>query len=172
MSVHPAQVAEIARRFPVITSPAGGHGEMANDSMCLRVRPFFRLDQRISDAICDVTKLRGTVEPSGSLAACPTTARSLKTHVATNSEATQGISCSSAICENDLLGLIYQEFHHPLIRLRRSRKRLLVLLAKAAAFFSVSAQTFRYHHLRRAPLMQARPTSRLAEAMRKTMGRR
>jgi hypothetical protein len=29
------------------------------------VRPFFRLDQRISDAIRDVTKLRGTVEPAG-----------------------------------------------------------------------------------------------------------
>ena len=66
MFVHPAQVAEIARRFPeVIKARLIVSGEMANDSMSLRVETRFSpagLDQRISDAIRDVTKLRGTVE--------------------------------------------------------------------------------------------------------------
>ena len=66
MFVHPAQVAEIARRFPeVIKARLVVSGEMANDSMCLRVETRSTtagLDQRISDAIRDVTKLRGTVE--------------------------------------------------------------------------------------------------------------
>lgn len=66
MFVHPAQVAEIARRFPeVIKARLVVSGEMANDSMCLRVETRSSpagLDQRISDAIRDVTKLRGTVE--------------------------------------------------------------------------------------------------------------
>ena len=66
MFVHPAQVAEIARRFPeVIKARLVVSGEMANDSMSLRVETRSSpagLDQRISDAIRDVTKLRGTVE--------------------------------------------------------------------------------------------------------------
>jgi len=66
MFVHPAQVAEIARRFPeVIKARLVVSGEMANDSMSLRVETRSSpdgLDQRISDAIRDVTKLRGKVE--------------------------------------------------------------------------------------------------------------
>ena len=66
MFVHPAQVAEIARRFPeVIKARLVVSGEMANDNMCLRVETRSLpagLDQRIGDAIRDVTKLRGTVE--------------------------------------------------------------------------------------------------------------
>ncbi|CDS53452.1 Phenylacetate-coenzyme A ligase [Polaromonas sp. CG9_12] len=66
MFVHPAQVAEIARRFPeVIKARLVVSGEMANDSMSLRVETRSTpagLDQRIGDAIRDVTKLRGKVE--------------------------------------------------------------------------------------------------------------
>lgn len=66
MFVHPAQVAEIARRFPeVIKARLVVSGEMANDSMTLRVEALSSpagLDQRISDAIRDVTKLRGKVD--------------------------------------------------------------------------------------------------------------
>ncbi|WP_426148572.1 phenylacetate--CoA ligase family protein [Polaromonas sp. DSR2-3-2] len=66
MFVHPAQVAEIARRFPeVIKARLVVSGEMANDSMALQVETTSSpsgLDQRISDAIRDVTKLRGTVQ--------------------------------------------------------------------------------------------------------------
>jgi phenylacetate-CoA ligase len=66
MFVHPAQVAEIARRFPeVIKARLVVSGEMANDSMALQVETRSSpagLDQRISDAIRDVTKLRGAVQ--------------------------------------------------------------------------------------------------------------
>jgi len=66
MFVHPAQVAEIARRFPeIIKARLVVNGEMANDSMTLRVETSSSpagLDQRISDVIRDVTKLRGTVQ--------------------------------------------------------------------------------------------------------------
>ena len=66
MFVHPAQVAEIARRFPeVIKARLVVSGEMANDSMALQVETTSSpegLGQRISDMIRDVTKLRGTVE--------------------------------------------------------------------------------------------------------------
>ena len=66
MFVHPAQVAEIARRFPeVIRARLVVSGEMANDSMSLQVETLSApagLDQRISDVIRDVTKLRGKVE--------------------------------------------------------------------------------------------------------------
>ncbi|MBH1958238.1 MAG: AMP-binding protein [Burkholderiales bacterium] len=66
MFVHPAQVAEIARRFPeVIKARLVVSGEMANDSMALRVETTESpagLEQRIGDAIRDVTKLRGRVE--------------------------------------------------------------------------------------------------------------
>ncbi|HEY3047495.1 MAG TPA: AMP-binding protein [Polaromonas sp.] len=73
MFVHPGQVASIARRFPeVLRARLVVTGEMANDSMTLKVEatgaaPGF--EQKISEAIRDVTKLRGTVEllPPGSL---------------------------------------------------------------------------------------------------------
>ncbi|MES2910411.1 MAG: AMP-binding protein [Pseudomonadota bacterium] len=66
MFVHPGQVADIARRFPeVLKARLVVSGEMANDSMTFRVESASAtagLDQRISEAIRDVTKLRGTVE--------------------------------------------------------------------------------------------------------------
>ena len=66
MFVHPGQVADIARRFPeVIKARLIVSGEMANDSMTFQVEAASSdsgLDQRISAAIRDVTKLRGTVE--------------------------------------------------------------------------------------------------------------
>ena len=66
MFVHPAQVADIARRFPeVLKARLVVSGEMANDSMTLKVETSSRpsgLDQRIGEAIRDVTKLRGDVE--------------------------------------------------------------------------------------------------------------
>ena len=66
MFVHPAQIAEIARRFPeVIKARLVITGEMANDSMALQVETTASpagLDERISDVIRDVTKLRGKVE--------------------------------------------------------------------------------------------------------------
>ncbi len=66
MFVHPGQVATIARRFPeVIKARLVVSGEMANDSMTFRVEATSAhagLDQRIGEAIRDVTKLRGTVE--------------------------------------------------------------------------------------------------------------
>ena len=66
MFVHPAQMAEIARRFPeIIKARLVVSGEMANDSMALQVETASTpagLDQRISDMIRDVTKLRGKVE--------------------------------------------------------------------------------------------------------------
>ena len=67
MFVHPGQVAAIARRFPeVIKARLVVSGEMANDSMTLQVEAagttHSGLDQRIGEAIRDVTKLRGTVQ--------------------------------------------------------------------------------------------------------------
>ena len=67
MFVHPAQVADIARRFPeVIKARLVVSGEMANDSMTFQVEAagttHSGLDQRIGEAIRDVTKLRGRVE--------------------------------------------------------------------------------------------------------------
>ena len=66
MFVHPRQVAAIARRFPeVLKVRLVVSGEMAKDSMHFRVETssaIAGLVQRISDAIRDVTKLRGTVE--------------------------------------------------------------------------------------------------------------
>lgn len=65
MFVHPAQIAEIARRFPeIIKARLVVSGEMANDSMSLQVETACAdgaLPERISEAIRDVTKLRGTV---------------------------------------------------------------------------------------------------------------
>ncbi|WBY03772.1 AMP-binding protein [Ramlibacter tataouinensis] len=66
MFVHPAQVAEIARRFPeVVKARLVVSGEMANDRMTLKVEAAAwpqGLDARIAEAIRDVTKLRGEVE--------------------------------------------------------------------------------------------------------------
>ncbi len=66
MFVHPGQVATIARRFPeVLKARLVVSGEMANDSMHFQVEAATNpsgLDQKISEAIRDVTKLRGTVE--------------------------------------------------------------------------------------------------------------
>ena len=65
MFVHPGQVADIVRRFPEVTKARlVVSGEMANDSMNLQVEvasPLAGLEQKIADAIRDVTKLRGTV---------------------------------------------------------------------------------------------------------------
>lgn len=65
MFVHPGQVADIARRFPeVVRARLVVSGEMANDTMTLHVETQGSpqgLDTRISDAIRDVTKLRGNV---------------------------------------------------------------------------------------------------------------
>ena len=66
MFVHPAQVADIARRFPeVVKARLVVSGEMANDQMTLKVEAASwpqGLDDRIGEAIRDVTKLRGDVE--------------------------------------------------------------------------------------------------------------
>jgi phenylacetate-CoA ligase len=66
MFVHPGQVADIARRFPeVLKARLVVSGEMANDSMHFQVETTSApsgLDQRISEVIRDVTKLRGTVQ--------------------------------------------------------------------------------------------------------------
>ncbi len=65
MLVHPAQVAEIARRFPEVRrARLVVHGEMANDSMELRVEVQGApagLAERLAQALRDVTKLRGEV---------------------------------------------------------------------------------------------------------------
>ena len=73
MFVHPKQVADICRRFPeVLRARLVVSGAMAQDEMTLKVESTSAsegLSDRISEAIRDVTKLRGTVElaPPGSL---------------------------------------------------------------------------------------------------------
>lgn len=69
MFVHPGQIAAITRRFPEVgKARLVVNGEMANDSMTLQVETaggaaaHAGLDQRIGEAIRDVTKLRGTVQ--------------------------------------------------------------------------------------------------------------
>ena len=66
MFVHPGQVADITRRFPeVLKARLVVSGEMASDSMTLQVEASAMpqsLELRISEAIRDVTKLRGDVE--------------------------------------------------------------------------------------------------------------
>ncbi|HSH88571.1 MAG TPA: AMP-binding protein [Ramlibacter sp.] len=66
MFVHPAQVADIAKRFPEVRKARlVVSGEMANDVMTLKVEadPVPQgLDERIGEAIRDVTKLRGDVQ--------------------------------------------------------------------------------------------------------------
>ncbi|MDH1500228.1 phenylacetate--CoA ligase family protein [Comamonas terrigena] len=73
MFVHPAQVAEVAKRFPqILKARLVVSGEMANDQMALQVETTETaegLARLIGDAIRDVTKLRGDVQllPPGSL---------------------------------------------------------------------------------------------------------
>jgi len=73
MFVHPGQVAAIARRFPqVLRARLVVSGEMANDQMVLQVETTETaagLAHQLSDAIREVTKLRGEVQmlPPGAL---------------------------------------------------------------------------------------------------------
>ena len=66
MFVHPSQVAEVLKRFPVmLKARLVVSGEMANDQMCLRVESVQHGDDlrtQIEAATRDVTKLRCTVE--------------------------------------------------------------------------------------------------------------
>ncbi len=66
MFVHPGQVADIAKRFPEVKKARlVVSGEMANDNMTLKVESVTDSDDlsaRLSEAIRDVTKLRGAVE--------------------------------------------------------------------------------------------------------------
>ena len=67
MFVHPSQVAEIVRRFPEIRrARLVVSGEMANDRMTLQVETDCSgpdsFQQRVGEAIREVTKLRGEVE--------------------------------------------------------------------------------------------------------------
>jgi phenylacetate-CoA ligase len=66
MFVHPAQVAEIARRHPEVRKARlVVSGEMANDRMALRVEVDGEpegLAARLTEAMRDVTKLRGEVQ--------------------------------------------------------------------------------------------------------------
>jgi phenylacetate-CoA ligase len=66
MFVHPGQVAEIVKRFPELTKARlVVTGEMANDQMALHVETSAVADEglkvRVSEAVRDVTKLRGEV---------------------------------------------------------------------------------------------------------------
>ena len=66
MFVHPGQVDTIAKRFPeVAKARLVVSGEMANDQMTLKVevaQASSELSNKVSEAIRDVTKLRGQVE--------------------------------------------------------------------------------------------------------------
>jgi phenylacetate-CoA ligase len=66
MFVHPGQVADITRRFPeVLKARLVVSGEMASDSMTLQVEASEMpqgLENRLREAIRDITKLRGEVE--------------------------------------------------------------------------------------------------------------
>ena len=75
MFVHPGQVAEIVKRFPEVTKARlVVSGEVANDQMALHVETASLADEglkgRLSEAVRDVTKLRGEVHlvAQGSLA--------------------------------------------------------------------------------------------------------
>ncbi|MBM3397329.1 MAG: phenylacetate--CoA ligase [Betaproteobacteria bacterium] len=75
MFVHPGQVAEIVKRFPEVSKARlVVTGEMANDQMALHVETALLADEglkgRVSEAVRDVTKLRGEVHlvAPGSLA--------------------------------------------------------------------------------------------------------
>ncbi len=73
MFVHPKQVDDIVKRFPELgRARLVVSGEMANDQMVLRAETATStagLQERVGEAIRDVTKLRGQVEflPPGSL---------------------------------------------------------------------------------------------------------
>ena len=73
MFVHPAQVAEVARRFPQVQrARLVVSGEMASDAMVLQVETTETspgLAQQLQDALREVTKLRGDVQmlPPGAL---------------------------------------------------------------------------------------------------------
>jgi len=73
MFVHPGQIAEVIKRFPEVgKARLVVTGEMANDQMTLKVETASSaegLEQRIAEAVRDVTKLRGDVQcvPVGSL---------------------------------------------------------------------------------------------------------
>ncbi len=73
MFVHPGQIAAIAKRFPqVLRARLVVSGEMANDQMVLQVETTETaegLARQLSDAIREVTKLRGDVQmvPPGTL---------------------------------------------------------------------------------------------------------
>ena len=73
MFVHPKQVDDVVKRFPELArARLVVSGEMANDQMVLRAETASSevgLQDRVSEAIRDVTKLRGQVElvPLGSL---------------------------------------------------------------------------------------------------------
>ncbi len=67
MFVHPAQVADIVRRFPEVgRARLVVSGEMANDQLTLKVEASgcdaAALSARLAEAIRDVTKLRGEVD--------------------------------------------------------------------------------------------------------------
>jgi len=66
MFVHPGQIAEVLKRFPEVgKARLVVNGEMANDQMTLRVETASGaegLQQRIAEAVRDVTKLRGDVQ--------------------------------------------------------------------------------------------------------------
>jgi phenylacetate-CoA ligase len=66
MFVHPAQVAEVVRRFPQVQKARlVVSGEMANDAMCLQVEATdtdAQLTPQIEAALREVTKLRGQVQ--------------------------------------------------------------------------------------------------------------
>ena len=66
MFIHPGQVADIVRRFPVVRKARlVVSGEMANDQMVLQVEASEAaegLARQIGDAIRDLTKLRGDVQ--------------------------------------------------------------------------------------------------------------
>ena len=66
MFVHPGQVADVLRRFPeLLKARLVVSGEMANDVMTLQVEAAAApegLDQRVGQAIRDVTKLRAQVQ--------------------------------------------------------------------------------------------------------------
>ena len=75
MFVHPGQVAEIVKRFPEVSKARlVVTGEMANDQMALHIETAALADEglkaRVSEAVRDVTKLRGEVRlvAAGSLA--------------------------------------------------------------------------------------------------------
>jgi phenylacetate-CoA ligase len=74
MFVHPAQIADVAKRFPqVLKARLVVSGEMANDQMALHVEVAAgapeELAGKIGEAVRDVTKLRSDVKlvPAGSL---------------------------------------------------------------------------------------------------------